>query len=81
MIRHPQWQFVEDGNHQWHWVCHRDHVRAVSANSFADRADCVLDALQATRHTHCRGACRPEGHARNSGAAADAETSRQARTR
>jgi hypothetical protein len=46
MIRLPQWQFVEDESGQWHWTCVTDHVRVVSAQSFADRAVCLLNALQ-----------------------------------
>jgi hypothetical protein len=24
MIKLPQWQFVEDENHEWHWTCTTD---------------------------------------------------------
>ena len=46
MLKLPQWQFVEDENHEWHWVCTTDHVRAISATSFASRTDCLLDAVR-----------------------------------
>jgi hypothetical protein len=47
MIRLPQWQFVEDENHEWHWTCVAGHVRVVSIRLFSDRADCLIVAVQA----------------------------------
>jgi hypothetical protein len=46
VIRLPQWQFIENENHEWRWVSIRDDVRVVSAHTFADRSACLLDALQ-----------------------------------
>ena len=46
MIKLPQWQFVEDEHHHWHWTCTTDHVRVVSAVSYADRTECLLDAVR-----------------------------------
>jgi hypothetical protein len=46
MIRLPQWQFVEDENHQRHWTCVAGHVRVVSIRLFLDRIGCLFDAVQ-----------------------------------
>ncbi|MCU1376766.1 MAG: hypothetical protein JWO68_4052 [Actinomycetia bacterium] len=53
MVRLPQWQFVQDQNHQWHWTCTTDRARIVSATAFSDRADCLIDAIRSV------GAARP----------------------
>lgn len=50
MVKLPQWQFVEDQNHRWHWTCATDHVRVVSAASLADRVGCLLHAVRTAVH-------------------------------
>ena len=57
MIRLPQWQFVEDENHEWHWTCTTDQVRVVCAVSYADRTECVLDAVRRS----CKAGCARGG--------------------
>jgi hypothetical protein len=43
----PQWQFVEDEHHKWHWTrTGPDQVRIQSATSFDNRIDCVQDAAR-----------------------------------
>jgi hypothetical protein len=40
MIRLPQWQFVEDEKHHWHWTRTSPNGESIeSANAFSNRAD------------------------------------------
>jgi hypothetical protein len=59
MVRLPQWQFVDDENHAWHWICTAERVRVVSASSFTERVDCLLDAVRTAVHARRRPVAPP----------------------
>ena len=52
-----RWSFEQDESQQWRWTCASDgHVHTHSQTSFAEPAECFMDAVRATVEQHRRAA-------------------------
>jgi hypothetical protein len=45
-IAMQQWQFLQDSEGRWYWICTSETSSSQSTGRFATRVDCVADAMR-----------------------------------